>query len=284
MSSKKERIVTISLFGSDKDGVGQIYVDDNRFTDQIIKFPNCFKNPERYSEFIKNITSFISLDEIKALVFIIERGLQSITAETILKEKLRNFCQSHKIFCHFPQPETVTINGALKESKPKVKQGECIALINAVPMIMCRIVRRTGKFYPICDVYHFPLSQLSDAKYTILLRHKLKHIIFLPIPKDSKFFKDLGIFDTTDEVRKAFSGIDVSFVKKHLTDAGADAVPGMVRYLMDGKVPEYMIKYFCNTEFTVSSLIKCTNGDDLPFEKSVIHTVKKNNFLKVSVF
>uniref|UniRef100_A0A914QL95 Uncharacterized protein n=1 Tax=Panagrolaimus davidi TaxID=227884 RepID=A0A914QL95_9BILA len=284
MSLKKDRIVTLLIM--DFAEIGQIFVDDNRFKDQVVKFPNCFKNPQLCSEFIKNILALIPLEEIKAIAFIFQRDKEPITAELILKRKLRDFFQEHEIFCHFPQLETASMNAALLNIKPKVKEGECIAVIDDpwLDMVRCRIFRKKRNFYPFCDSYEFSFDQLPDVRRIILLRHKLKHIIYHTCPNNSSFFIKFGISDTLKDVQNVFSDIRFSILQKSINDAFSDAIPGIIKHLMDGNEPKYMINHFCNTEFTISpSSVICTNGDHLPFQKSVIRNIKTaNQFLTLS--
>uniref|UniRef100_A0A914XU04 Uncharacterized protein n=1 Tax=Panagrolaimus superbus TaxID=310955 RepID=A0A914XU04_9BILA len=213
------------------------------------------------------------------MIFVIKCKYHPLTAEKIVKEKFREICEKYDIFWHFPSEEIIMLNGTLFNLKPNVKEGECIAVMVAGLHVPCRIVKRVGKYFSMVDSYDFTIPELSNSKHTISIKHKLKHVIFVNYSTDGKYFKDFGLVDSIDKIRKAFSGVEVSFLEKNIHDAGVDAMPGMIRYLMDGKEPEYMTRYFCETEFTLSSLIKCKNGDPLPFDKTVIYDVKKNNFI-----
>uniref|UniRef100_A0A914PDA8 Uncharacterized protein n=1 Tax=Panagrolaimus davidi TaxID=227884 RepID=A0A914PDA8_9BILA len=105
-------------------------------------------------------------------------------------------------------------------------------------------------------------------------------------PNDSTIFNKFGVFDTCtpEYVQNMFSDISFSLLQKSVDEVFSDAIPGMIKHLMDGSEPEYMIKYFCNTEFTISPpSVICTNGDLLPFQKSVIRNIKTaNQFLTLS--
>uniref|UniRef100_A0AC34GB13 Uncharacterized protein n=1 Tax=Panagrolaimus sp. ES5 TaxID=591445 RepID=A0AC34GB13_9BILA len=239
--------------------------------------------PENCSKFFKEITTLVPAEEIKAIVFVTE-GLNQIPLKTLQKcnEKLRDLCKNHGIFYHFPNAETALINGLLMDAKPNVKEGENIAVMCAAPTtILCRIIRRIGLNYKLIEVTRFAILDLLDSKRALMKKYNFQMVITVNLAMNDNggLFQSSGFIDCNESIKKAFSDIGVFCDNKFFYEIYFDAAIKMVTYLMDKKEPENMLKYFCNTELFVSSIIKCGHGENLPFKKSALQNVKKDSFI-----
>uniref|UniRef100_A0A914YIT3 Uncharacterized protein n=1 Tax=Panagrolaimus superbus TaxID=310955 RepID=A0A914YIT3_9BILA len=199
-SSKKKCIVTIYF----KSTVVAFSVDDKRYPDRAIPFRDCYNKPENCSDFLKELSARIPINEIEAIVFLTDRfPAIPLKKLQLFHEQLRNFCKNREIFCHFPNQETAFVNGLIMNAKPNVEEYGCVAIMLAAPgIIVCHILIRVGKYFKLIEVDRFEVRDLVKNKRDLMERFDVEFVITcnMATHSDPRIFG--GQIDFSDLIKK----------------------------------------------------------------------------------
>uniref|UniRef100_A0AC35GPX0 Uncharacterized protein n=1 Tax=Panagrolaimus sp. PS1159 TaxID=55785 RepID=A0AC35GPX0_9BILA len=128
--------------------------------------------------FQQRFANIIYPNEIKAILFIsTENEFKSFATAYYFRQKLRDYCKMHGIFCSFPTQDSLHIFGALLSTKIMVKDGEEVLFLRS------RANYSTGKFTNVeamiavrkKDCYQF-IKTLNKINYGVTQQWKTRFL------------------------------------------------------------------------------------------------------------